>query len=456
MAAKLRIVADLGVSDMQECLQDFLGPVLKQRSNFDLLAFVSPPPGVGWKTSCCCSWVVSMAPLLLLFLAKAPNGVLPGLKVRSALSALNQSSKLNHSKKTDKDWADLIDEGIRMCLSHLRSLTDEEKKSRAFRKVDVRNQEVLQDLLQKLRVPETEAGATDPASETAVVPVSTGSPVAPAGRGSSLASLGSPVDLSPGHSDMDLDPGAVFARILQGNSPEQEAEGEVLVKPSAVKSPEKRKPGRLDVHSPDKGFLPGLRELTQDDRDMLAQCQKQEAPSKPCKKPKGKTKAKTKGKLMDPAAASAESPAGHIGKPTKKPATVKEKPAESASKPCGKETAKRKDALPDEQVDRTTRRKRVVSRAYHRACDAALAAGKDKVTGKKLGRDAAQKAGQEFDEQNPRPAARKADTAKEDEHLDCGEAAASDAVEPAVKIKKKKKILKKKGAKEGMDGCRAE
>ncbi|OLP82779.1 hypothetical protein AK812_SmicGene36529 [Symbiodinium microadriaticum] len=89
-------------------------------------------------------------------LEKARNGVLPGQKVRSALAALNQSSKLNHGKKTDKDGRDLVDEGIRMCLSHLRSLTNEVKKIRAFRKLDVHSQDILQGLLQRLRVPETQ------------------------------------------------------------------------------------------------------------------------------------------------------------------------------------------------------------------------------------------------------------------------------------------------------------
>ena len=58
-------------------------------------------------------------------------------------------------------------------------------------------------------------------------------------------------------------------------------------------------------------------------------------------------------------------------------------------------------AMADSEVDRTTLRKRIVSRAYHRACDAALSAGKQELVAKKLGRRASPKAGQGLRQDEP-------------------------------------------------------
>ena len=122
--AKPRLVADptIGVADLASALEDFLDKVEKQRK-IDLYDFVMPPAGVQWKTAVHVVHLCKMAPMLEFYLAVAPNGVLPSKKHKTALCRLDEARQLNKLKtRARDDFADFVDDKVRMTLAHLRSL----------------------------------------------------------------------------------------------------------------------------------------------------------------------------------------------------------------------------------------------------------------------------------------------------------------------------------------------
>ena len=112
---------------------------------------------------------------------------------------------MNKTRKTTADFSDVIDDSIRMALSHVRGLgLYETAKIRAFRKMDVTQQAVVQKLIDQPCLTSEAPGmepsdSRDTATSMALVPVDEPGPT-------SSASIS-------GEADMDAD--AIFRRILQ-------------------------------------------------------------------------------------------------------------------------------------------------------------------------------------------------------------------------------------------------
>ncbi|CAE7217580.1 NOS [Symbiodinium sp. CCMP2592] len=411
-AFKARLVADpsVGVSDLEKVLTTFLDEVVKQ-GKIDMMDFVLRPSGINWKSACSPPWLVRLSPLLKLYLGVARNGVIPTKKHKQAIESVTAARSLNTGRKVLADFVDLIDDSIRCALSHLRGLMVSEAKARAFRRMDRMQQETIQGLLDLLSPSEgdgpeeghAEVGASG--SSHALVPANaTEDRSLPERRAStssfcSLGSLGSASD--------SVDPAKIFERILnqKDSNESQKSFGSVAAPAARIAA----------TPSPEKGFLPGLlkdagldSELSAGDLEILDGCKKQQPPSKPKPKAKNGKKGGSTVAGKKAAAAAVEPPAVDAGAKSGKKggSTVAGKKAAAAAvePPAVDAGAKsRKRAyVPDEELDRTTLRKRVVSRAYHRTADHALAMGKSKEDAKKRARKAAGKAGQKFDQEHPR------------------------------------------------------
>ena len=382
--SKQRLVADpsVGVGDLEKVLTTFLDDVVKQ-GKVDFLEFTSRPSGISWKSACSPTWLVRLSPLLKLYLGVATNGVLPTKKHKAALEAVASARGLKEkSKKCMADWVDLTDDAIRCALAHLRSLHScNDTRARAFRRMDRQQQETVQSLLDLLSQGgdeewQAEVGATG--SSQSLVPIDL-----PA-RMPSTSSLGSDTSFGFGSDSKgeDVDPAEIFSRILnQKDSNESEKSFGSVAAPGSSVAP-----------SPEKGFLPGLlkevgldSKLSEGDFKILAGCEGQQPPSKPQKRKEG---ADSKAKVL----AKASGVAG------KAPAKDKQQEAADDVNPMSKKRA----VVPDDQLDRVKLRKRVVSRAYHRAEDKYLALGKGKEFAQKKARKASAEAGEKFDLEHPR------------------------------------------------------
>ena len=404
---RARLVADpaIGVADLEGCLKKFLSLNGDSNKEINLYKFVLPPSGTTWKSAPSVPWLVELAPLLDNYLCIAANGVLPGKKHKAALLSLDKAMKLNDTGKNGDQWADVIDDSIRMALSHLRQLAIyDSAKVRAFKKMDVSQQQVLQRLLDKILVPEAKEGSPALAlkksssdledSQAQIVPASP----EPASTASTPAKASGEPLLDATPVNQESDPATIFNRILQ------ETDSDPSVK--SLRPPE---PSNEFIRgSPERGFLGALLKqeegLSAEDVRVLQGYEARKPPEKVSSNSKarvGKPKAKAKskaapanGKAAAKAAtkSAAKSAAGTSNKKEGEPNKVEEA-----------QVTKRK-RKPDSELTRTQLRARVVSRAYHRTLDEALANGRTKETGKKLARAAHAKAAEEFDAAHPREA----------------------------------------------------
>ena len=147
--SKQRLVADpsIGVADLQECIEAYLD--LTKDNN--LLKHLCPPPGVSWKSSPDPNWLCKHSDLWKLYFAKAQNGVLPAKKHRTALQKLQDKREMNFTtkpKKSIEEYADTVDEWVRIGLAHLRTLKQSSTaRARAMRKLDSDQMDQLQGAL---------------------------------------------------------------------------------------------------------------------------------------------------------------------------------------------------------------------------------------------------------------------------------------------------------------------
>ena len=360
-------------------------------------------------------WLVELAPLLDNYLCIAANRVLPGKKHKAALLSLDKAMKLNDTGKNGDQWADVIDDSIRMALSHLRQLAIyDSAKVRAFKKMDVSQQQVLQRLLDKILVPEAKEGSPALAlkksssdledSQAQIVPASP----EPASTASTPAKAsGEPkplLDATPVNKESD--PATIFNRILQETDSDP-----------SVKSLRRPEPSNEFIRgSPERGFLGALLKqeegLSAEDVRVLQGYEARKPPEKVSSNSKarvGKPKAKAKSKAVPAngkaaAKAAAKSAAKSAPKSAAKSAAGTSNKKEGEPNKVEEAQVTKRRRKPDSELTRTQLRARVVSRAYHRTLDEALANGRTKETGKKLARAAHAKAAEEFDAAHPREA----------------------------------------------------
>ena len=122
MASAKRLVCDPAIGIMD--LQKVLNKQISRAGSRDITKMLLVPHNAnwGWKTAPNVQWMSKCPEMFIDFLHIAPNGVLPGSKLRLALLKLNESKKMNFSKQLDGDWADQCDQRIRVLLSQFRSM----------------------------------------------------------------------------------------------------------------------------------------------------------------------------------------------------------------------------------------------------------------------------------------------------------------------------------------------
>ena len=251
---KMQLTADpcIGVKDLFDSLEGYL----VENGNMNLYKMVEPPVGISWKSTTNPSWLAKNGVLYKKYLAIAPNGVLPAKKHRSALMKLQEKKNVNHTNKTPEDFAEKVDEWIRIGFAHLRALKQSSTaQQRCFRKADGEEQAILKEIIDMMELGDgSENGNSDDSQKseevTSLVPV----------EASTTPTFQTPEPAKKHVPTLVLDPKDAFRMVLKRDpftldSPEKsekqskakKVRGHSPVHVDAVKSPEKF-----------KGFLDGL------------------------------------------------------------------------------------------------------------------------------------------------------------------------------------------------------
>ena len=139
MAVRVRVVADpsIGVSDLEQVLTTFLDEHDVGGKKANLFEYLRPPTGCHWKSSPTLATSLESRSCSCHYCQLAPNGVLPAKKHKQAIQAVDCQRSLNQTKKSPEDFSDMLDDWVRMSLSHCRSLRScETAKARCFRRAD--------------------------------------------------------------------------------------------------------------------------------------------------------------------------------------------------------------------------------------------------------------------------------------------------------------------------------
>lgn len=111
----------VGVSDLEKVMSDFVD----KQGTSDLSRLLHTGTKVGWKTTADPEWLghEEMKGFYIRLFKVATNGVLQSSKLKTSLLK-TQSSKgrHNYTKQHDHDWADALDDLIRVGAAHLREL----------------------------------------------------------------------------------------------------------------------------------------------------------------------------------------------------------------------------------------------------------------------------------------------------------------------------------------------
>ena len=146
---RFRLSADptIGVADLMAPLENYM--ITKGDRN--ILNMVRPPTGVTQKTAPDLLWLNKNYQLYLDYAKVAPNSMIPPKKHRTALERLDHHTKCNFTKATTEDWADQVDQAIRLAMKQFRDLKKEMIfRERAFRRVDSVVQKNIQKVLDHL------------------------------------------------------------------------------------------------------------------------------------------------------------------------------------------------------------------------------------------------------------------------------------------------------------------
>ena len=161
---RFRLSADptIGVADLMAPLENYM--ITKGDRN--ILNMVRPPTGVTQKTAPDLLWLNKNYQLYLEYAKVAPNSMIPPKKHRTALERLDHHTKCNFTKATTEDWADQVDQAIRLAMKQFRDLKKEMIfRERAFRRVDSVVQKNIQKVLDHLTKVDKESHFDDEDSQ---------------------------------------------------------------------------------------------------------------------------------------------------------------------------------------------------------------------------------------------------------------------------------------------------
>ena len=150
----------VGVSDLQKAFEY----LCKREGTWDLHALlIKGKEAKTWKNSPCSVFLSGHMAVLCQELFKVcRNGVLASKKIKSALEKLQKEKhRVNHSKLSDPDFWDLLDQQIRIAASHYRDLKlSGSRYAACIRKASVSEKEQIDGVLQflTLKAEEQEVG----------------------------------------------------------------------------------------------------------------------------------------------------------------------------------------------------------------------------------------------------------------------------------------------------------
>ena len=449
-----RQVADpnIGIKELMQVFQIYV----VQCNNYDFMELVSGPRQYtwSWKTSPNPTWMFQIHRLVNSLLGVAANGVLPAAKVKQALMKLSESMKINQTKSSTADFADKVDQRIRIVMAQYRQVkTNPYEYQRLMKKATPEEKAAIDKVLNNMFVeaPATKSPAVASSSELAMVPF---------GASASKEAGPQEVVVAPSSSSSSTSSKTgIFSRILakQDSSPSSQKKVQhfgVLAAKAAPSEPAARaaspaKLQRKNAFFQDSGgfCVPG--DDTASELSMPSPMKKQPKRkqsssqadlSSNSKEKKGKAATVCKGDLSDddlelvenalelpigvskagnktkkkPAAAKAvakkkpekkkskQSEAGEKGKkdskkgsPTKK--GNKDKGGYTASSKKQNKSTKATKSCQKKGKKKTTFRHRATSAAYHTAKKRALKQGQSIECAKAAGRTASRKAAEDID-----------------------------------------------------------
>ena len=445
IAAKMRLVHDpsVGVSDLMIPIKNMIG----SKDDRNIYKLVMPPPGVTWKSAAPVSWMANLSTLFKDYVTIASNSVVSSKKHKQALVRLDDTEKINFTRKVQADFVDAVDDAIRCGLAHFRTLKQmDDAKICAFRKADEDQQKAIQEVLDLIQIEkgqELEVPVSHVHNQQVVpaTPAKTPSP-SPANQPSSSTGF----DAVRGIHVMDYE--SVFDAVVTGtrrsleedfeetevgpnnctityfgkkdvhkqneeSPPVKKKQKENNKQEDATPSPQKAGPFQLALTDADRKILEKAQDASPIAKDGKTQQQRLNA-QKPPKKGKGKGQGKAQEKQQKekrqssvlkkrPSTAMSVEPKGGDKVPAK-PLPRKPSSEHITADPNSFELVL-PEHLPDPaaSIPRGKARNAYVSWAYHHSITAAKRTGcNDKETLAKVGRRAHAEAGKIFDQAWPK------------------------------------------------------
>ena len=142
-ARKPRLIADATVS-----MEDIRKPLLMYLAftdSKDLWGLISPTPTApsqfSWKTRPVGEWLANVSGLFYDLAGVCPNTKIASTKLQLALKSLMQNGHMiNNTKKSDREFVDMIDVTLRILMSHFRTLkTDNDQYLRTSKKLSAKD-----------------------------------------------------------------------------------------------------------------------------------------------------------------------------------------------------------------------------------------------------------------------------------------------------------------------------
>ena len=410
-APKTRLVADpsIGVADLMEPLRQ----LITDRDDKNVFKMVMPPAGVTGKTATPVAWLCNLASLFKAYARIAPNSIISSKRHKQAITRLEETEKINYTKKPIGDVVDILDDTLRMGLAHLRQLKQSSDcKERAFRRADQDQKRVLDEILDILNVspePETQqlalvAKTPTPKRDISPPPVSSGPSMSsrPTKEEAQILNYEGIFDHVLGQ-DRDGECVITFCKPQGAKAPKST----LSESPEATPSPKKKRLSPKGKHSAfelalnesDKKMIEEAQQTSPIVKDGKSQQQRlnQRKPSKAKGKGKGQANAKQKQLAEAGSKAKAKPKAGVLKRPSCSMFTEVD---------CSTFPVVMPSWEPDPNSTEDTRgkaRNKYVSKAYHSTCIALKQAGAtdwDKM--KEAGRRAHKVAGEKFDQIWPR------------------------------------------------------
>ena len=158
---RLTVDPAIGVMDLQRVLMKHM----ELQPEKDLWALLKHPTGGAWswKTAVSVKWLAQAKDLLVDFCGVAPNAVLPSKKLRIAIHRLvtDSNRKVNKTSYHTDDFADQLDQRIRVLLAQARALKKQEDYTTAMKKATQQEKDAVDEILSHIRYGTDAMGTMD-------------------------------------------------------------------------------------------------------------------------------------------------------------------------------------------------------------------------------------------------------------------------------------------------------